>query len=181
VPSFPPTTTPGWRKHTPPRKERYWNAVTSIETVDMIQGKYTVTDDFAEKVKWLTHVWDNLQFLAWFATIPQPLELLPRARAGWGLRQHNDRTEILIGTDPVSDVVLATMIGVAGRGQGLIHTPVKSLSYDSGTVTIATAALLTMNPARAKEFWDIMSAVGIRGATPPNPAGWSPQTWGETP
>lgn len=148
-----------------------------MQTVDIIEDRRVVTNDFEEKIRWITHIWTHTLFLKWFATALLPLEFTRRTRSGWSVRIHTNRIEISLGPDPLSDVELATIVGVAGRGQGLIHGTVSKATYDSGTVTITAAALLVVNEQRAKEFWDIMAAIRMPGAAPPNVAGWTPQLW----
>jgi hypothetical protein len=173
-----------WKHTKPSRRDRYLDAMTAIRVLDIISGKNLTTSLIEEKEAWLFRIWRTPAFRDWFdfsMRLPSTLALTitDRQRRGWSILVHNENNiEISFGPDEMSDVELATVVGIIGRNVGLIHTPVSRPTYDSGTVTIAAAALLVDDPLRAKEFWDLMAAIGIRGANPPC-SGWMPSSWGK--
>lgn len=173
---------PGWSAAKVSREDRYQDALAAIRTLDCINKTALQTNGAGTIESWLRQTWESEQFNHWWPGLLPAVEMSYRSRQGWSITQMEANSlrsaRLEISTGPMTDVELATVIGCIGRMIGLMLTPVNRKTFDRGTVTIATAALLVHNPARAKEFWDLMAAVGIPGSPPPeNSHDWKPETW----
>ena len=153
-------------------------AADAMTTVDAIHGTYRTANDRDTKQAWLRQAADDPLTRTWAGQTEAPsITFTTTGRGTCRIGRLRGTIQLQFGPRPMTDTTLALTFGHVMRilGWPAGSRKASGLVHDADMLMLATAALRTHDPARAKEFWQLLKELKLPTSTPTT--GWDPEGW----